>query len=72
MRARLNKKLIFESLEALVRYRERRFAERRMVEVIRVRKVQRVKAHMFRELLTRCFQIYMLRQSDEVQAITVS
>ena len=55
-----------------MRYRERRFAERRMVEAIRVRKVQRVKAHMFRELLTRCFQIYRLRQSDEVQAITVS
>jgi len=27
---------------------------------------------MFRELLTRCFQIYRQRQSDEVQAITVS
>ena len=72
VRARLNKKLMFESLEALVRYRERRSAERRIVEAIRVSKVQRVKAHMFRELLTRCFQIYRQRQSDEVQAITVS
>lgn len=44
IKVKRNKQVLFMCLESLVRYRDQRIGERRLVEEIRVKKVQKVKA----------------------------
>lgn len=62
---------MFMCMESLVRYRDLKIYERRLIEGIRVKKVQKIKAQTFNQIIMLCFKMYRERQSDEVLAITV-